>query len=178
MKVTVIGNGISRRPIPIDKIQGMKVGCNEIYREFTLDYLCAVDFAMIKELHESDYAGPICYRFKSLNQQGLKPKKNWFAPDFMDNHSSGNAAIELAAALDATQIDILGFDCQLGRVYGEQQPPSDWHKWINSLVLMSKRYPIRRVVGENSLNIPEIKNTISVDDYIKELNDELPPRKK
>lgn len=169
MKVTVIGNGISRRPIPIDKIQGMKVGCNEIYKEFTLDYLCAVDFAMLKELHESDYAGPVCYRFKSLNEQGLNPKKNWFAPDFMDNHSSGNAAIELAVALDATQIDILGFDCQLGRVYGKQQPPSSWQRWIDALIQLSERYPIRRVVGMNSLIIPEIENTITVDDYIKEI---------
>lgn len=169
MKITVIGNGISRRPIPLDKVQGMKIGCNEIYKEMTLDYLCAVDFVMLKELHESDYDGPVCYRFKSLNQQGLKPKKNWFAPDFMNHHSSGNAAIQLAAALDATQIDILGFDCQLGRVYGKQQPPSSWQRWIDALITLSKNYPIRRVVGENSLAIPEIKNTISVQDYINEL---------
>lgn len=169
MKITVIGNGISRRPIPLDKIQGMKIGCNEIYKEMPLDYLCAVDFAMLKELHESDYEGPVCYRFKSLNEQGLKPKKDWFAPSFMDNHSSGNAAIELAVALDATQIDLLGFDCQLGRIYGEQQPPSSWKRWIDVLIILSERYPIRRVVGENSLAIPEIKNTISVQDYINEL---------
>ena len=87
----------------------------------------------------------------------------------MDNNSSGHAAIELAAGLDATQIDILGFDCQLGRVYGEHTPPSSWQKWIDALIMQSKKYPVRRVVGENSLAIPEIKNTISVQDYINEL---------
>jgi hypothetical protein len=169
MKVTVIGNGISRSPIPLYKIPGLTIGCNELYRSFDPKYICAVDFAILKELHESTYAGAVCYRFKSLHEQGLKPKKNWFAPEFMDNHSSGNAAIELAVALDATQIDILGFDCQLGRIYGEHKPPSDWSKWIQSLIRMSKKYPIRRVVGMNSLIIPEIENTITVDDYIKEI---------
>jgi len=178
MKITVIGNGISRKPIPIGKITGMKIGCNEIYEEMVLDYICAVDYEMLKQLHSSDYEGPVCYRFKSLANQGLKPKKDWFAPDFMNHHSSGNAAIELAAALDASQIDLLGFDCKLGRVYGEQTPPSSWGRWIKSLIFLSKRYNIRRVVGENSLEIPEIKNTIDVSDYIKELHYEIPPQQK
>ena len=169
MKITVIGNGISRIPIPLYKIPGITIGCNELYKSFDPKYLCAVDFAMLKDLHESSYAGAVCYRFKSLNDQGLKPKQNWFCPSFMDNNSSGHAAIELAAGLDATQIDILGFDCQLGRVYGEHNPPSSWQKWIDALIMQSKKYPIRRVVGENSLAIPEIKNTISVQDYINEL---------
>lgn len=169
MKITVIGNGISRKPIPIDKIPGKKIGCNEIYEEMVLDYICAVDYEMLEKLHSSDYPGSVCYRLKSLTGQGLKPKKDWFAPKFMDHHSSGNAAIELAAALDASHIDVLGFDCKLGRVYGEQTPPSSWDRWVKSLIYLSKKYNIRRVVGENSLNIPEIEHTIHVDDYIKEI---------
>ena len=173
MKVTVIGNGISRIPIPLNKIPGVTVGCNEVYKEMTPNYLCAVDFVLLYELHESNYKGPVCFRFKSLNLQGLKPKRDWFCPNFMDHNSSGHAAIELAAGLDATEIDILGFDCQVGRVYGEHTPPSSFQRWVDTLIHQADKYPIRRIVGENSLDIPEIKNTISVQDYINELERKL-----
>ena len=98
MKVTVIGNGISRTPIPLHKIPGVTVGCNEVYKEF---------------------------------------------------------------------------DCQVGRVYGEHTPPSSFQRWVDTLIHQADKYPVRRIVGENSLDIPEIKNTISVQDYINELERKL-----
>lgn len=173
MKVTVIGNGVSRTPIPLDKIPGIKIGCNDIYREYCVDYLCAVDYAMLKEIHESGYDGKVYYRHFSLKRQGLEPKANWHSPYFMQNNSSGHGGIELAASLEASQIDLLGFDCIVGRVYGTESatytPPSNMMIWINSLIYMAKVYPIRRVIGENSLDIPEIPS-ITVENYLKELD--------
>jgi|688.fasta_scaffold1295002_1 hypothetical protein len=170
MKVTVIGNGVSRTPIPLDKISGILIGCNELYLEYCPHYLCAVDIKMLKEIHNSEYPGIVYYRHLSLVETGLKPKKNWHSPEFMQNNSSGNAAIGLAISLGATQIDLLGFDCQQGRVYGPHVPPSNWSLWINNLIYLSKKYPIRRVIGVNSLDIPEIPNEISVENFLKELD--------
>jgi hypothetical protein len=91
----------------------------------------------------------------------------------MQNNSSGHGGIELAASLKASQIDLLGFDCIVGRVYGTDlktyRPPSNIMLWINALIHMAKVYPIRRVVGENSLDIPEIPS-ITVENYLKELD--------
>ena len=44
-----IGNGESRTPINIDKLEGPKVGCNAIYRDYSLDYLVCVDKRMMDE---------------------------------------------------------------------------------------------------------------------------------
>ena len=41
--ITVIGNGESRKTIDIDKIKGIKVGCNAIYLYNSVDYICAMD---------------------------------------------------------------------------------------------------------------------------------------
>jgi hypothetical protein len=45
----VIGNGESRKDIDIDKIEGPKVGCNAIYRDYEMDYLVCIDKRMIQE---------------------------------------------------------------------------------------------------------------------------------
>jgi hypothetical protein len=55
-------------------------------------------------------------------------------------------------------------------VYGPHVPPSNWSLWINNLIYLSKKYPIRRVIGVNSLDIPEIPNEISVENFLKELD--------
>jgi len=168
MKITVIGNGISRRHVPLDKIKGITIGCNEIYRGFSPDYLMAVDEPILKEIHESNYSGTVVYRQNGLRSQGLLPKEHWHHPKYMNHHSSGNAGLVLATTLATEPIDLLGFDCQLGRVYSEHTPPSSWQLWINFLLVTSSKFPLRRVTGENSLEIPEVPS-ISVEDYIKEL---------
>ena len=46
----VIGNGESRKDIPIDKIKGTKVGCNAIIRDYIVDHLICVDQRMVDEV--------------------------------------------------------------------------------------------------------------------------------
>ena len=172
MKVTVIGNGPSRASIPLEKISGITIGCNEIFEVFTPDYLCAVDYRMMKLLYNSTYTNPVYYRAKSLEVEGLKPKENWLSPSFMQHHSSGNAAISLAVSLNPTQIDLLGFDCNLGRVLRlSHVPTASIHLWVRNLINMSKKYPyIRRVVDETCLQIPEVPS-ITVEQYLKEFGE-------
>ena len=171
MKITVIGNGLSRRPIPLEKIKGTTIGCNEIFEVFTPDYICMVDHRMMKVLHESDYSNPVYYREFSLRKQGLKPKDNWQSPPFLQHNSSGNAALGLAISLRATQIDLLGFDCGPGRLLRlDYMPDASFDLWEKNLIWQSRKHKgIRRIVGEESRHIPEVPS-ISVEDYIKELD--------
>lgn len=171
MKVTVIGNGPSRKSIPLDKIKGVTIGCNEIFEVFTPDYICIVDYRMMKILYDSNYTNPVYYRERSLKGEGLTPKYNWHTPDFMQHNSSGNAALLLAISMGATQIDLLGFDCTPGRLLRlDYVPDASFHLWVRNLKFQAKKHKgIRRVIGPESLAIPEIPS-VSVEDYIKALD--------
>ena len=48
----VLGNGLSRKPIPLDPLQqfGKVYACNAVYRTYTPNYLVAVDAKMINEI--------------------------------------------------------------------------------------------------------------------------------
>ena len=48
----VLGNGLSRKPIPFDPLKkiGKVYACNAVYRQYTPDYLVAVDAKMINEI--------------------------------------------------------------------------------------------------------------------------------
>lgn len=170
MLITVIGNGLSRAPIPLDKIKGITIGCNEIFEVFTPNYICIVDYRMMKTLYYSDYKNPVYYRRKSLEGEGLKPKDNWYSPDFMQHHSSGNAALDLAISMKPTQIDLLGFDCTPGRLLRlDYTRGASYNLWTKNLINQSKKHNIRRVIGINSKVIPEVPS-ITVDQYLKELD--------
>ena len=45
----VFGNGESRTSIDIDKLDGPKIGCNAIYRDYHMDHLVCVDRRMAQE---------------------------------------------------------------------------------------------------------------------------------
>ena len=51
----VIGNGESRTSIDINKLQGPKIGCNAILRDFKVDHLVCVDRPMLQEALNSTY---------------------------------------------------------------------------------------------------------------------------
>lgn len=173
MKVTVIGNGPSREPIPLDKISGITIGCNEIYQTFNPDYICAVDERAVKDLFHSDYTGVVYY---NISLRGRVPvKSNWVCADFLKVHSSGNGAIVLANKhLKATSIDLLGFDVGPGRLLDkfEYKKDASFHLWEKNICFLAKRYKHitwRRVIDKNSRHIPEM-SYITVEEYIKELD--------
>jgi len=45
----VFGNGESRTSVNIDNLSGIKVGCNAIYRDYSMDHLICVDRRMVQE---------------------------------------------------------------------------------------------------------------------------------
>ena len=45
----VIGNGVSRKDIPLDKIYQEKIGCNAIFRDHYVQHLVCCDKRMVKQ---------------------------------------------------------------------------------------------------------------------------------
>ena len=45
----VIGNGASRKDIPLDKIYQQKIGCNAIFRDHYVQHLVCCDKRMVKQ---------------------------------------------------------------------------------------------------------------------------------
>lgn len=106
----VIGNGVSRKNIPVDRLKsfGKIYGCNAQYREYSPDYLIAVDTKMIMEISNSQYQksnqvwtnyNRAYEKLKDFNF--FKPSKGW---------SSGPTALWFATQHGYKTIYILGFD--------------------------------------------------------------------
>lgn len=110
MRSFVLGNGKSRLQITYEELKphGKIYACNAVYREFSPDYLIAVDPKMIIEINATGYqlqnqvwTNPhIKYKdFQGFNY--FKPSLGW---------SSGPTALQLATEHKAKEVYILGFD--------------------------------------------------------------------
>lgn len=110
MRSFVLGNGKSRLQITYEELKphGKIYACNAVYREFSPDYLIAVDPKMIIEINQTGYqlqnqvwTNPhIKYKeFQGFNY--FKPSLGW---------SSGPTALQLATEHKAKEVYILGFD--------------------------------------------------------------------
>ena len=73
----VIGNGESRKNISIEKLHGVKIGCNAIARDFIVDHLVCVDRRMVTEALNNNFQNTIYTRKDWIGQfnksQEVKP---------------------------------------------------------------------------------------------------------
>lgn len=106
----ILGNGKSRLRLKLDelKFHATVYGCNALYREYTPDYLIAVDEKMVKEIEKTGYhlkqqlwTNPNKGVLKIPGLNYFKPHKGW---------SSGPTALWLAARNQHQTIYIFGFD--------------------------------------------------------------------
>jgi len=106
----VLGNGKSRLQVDHTKLVGFGsiYGCNALYREFSPDYLVAVDPRMVKEISRTNYQlTNTVYTNHSRSYDNitglnyLEPMRGW---------SSGPSAIWLAAQHKHNEIYLIGFD--------------------------------------------------------------------
>ena len=51
----IIGNGRSREGIDLNKLNGVTIGCNALYRDFFPTCLFAIDGRMVKEIKDSNF---------------------------------------------------------------------------------------------------------------------------
>ena len=110
MRSFVCGNGKSRSNINLEELRsyGLIYGCNALYRDFTPDYLIAVDVKMVVEIESKGYHlnNPV---WTNQNSKFKKFKNlNYFEPSL--GWSSGPTALNMASNHGATEIYILGFD--------------------------------------------------------------------
>jgi hypothetical protein len=109
-KAFVLGNGTSRSHIDLKTLNkyGTIYACNAVYREYSPDYLIAVDPKMVKEIASTGYQlsnqvwTNTNKNFKDIN--GL----NYFSPRL--GWSSGPTALHFASEHKHNTIYILGFD--------------------------------------------------------------------
>lgn len=107
----VVGNGTSRLPVDLKSLKkhGTVYACNAVYREFSPDYLVAVDSKMIVEICESGYQLRNTVWTNENNKRFIQFEKlNFFQPS--KGWSSGPTALWLASQHKHKTIYILGFD--------------------------------------------------------------------
>ena len=114
----VIGNGESRKHISFDNISGVKIGCNAIARDISVDHLVCVDRRMVSEALNNGYKKPIYTRedwikqFKySINVKCVPqlPYEGNLRMDHPFQWGSGPYAVLLATKF-TKHINLIGFD--------------------------------------------------------------------
>jgi hypothetical protein len=181
----VLGNGRSRLEIDPARIKelGTVYGCNAIYRDTMPDYLIAVDSKMVIELAENNIQLQTNvwtnYNKRYQEYKGLhyfEPSKGW---------SSGPTALWLAsvnaAALETTEIYILGFDYKgignkyFNNVYADTKNYKkstdtatfygNWQRQTEAIVKEFSTINYYRVTGEEKIefNWEKFSNYKSID---------------
>jgi hypothetical protein len=121
MSMYVIGNGESRKNIDIDQLQGPKVGCNAIMRDYLMDYLVCVDTRMVDEaIRRRVYETTLVYtrdmwldqyNYKNMRRVPDLPYKGKERWDDPWHWGSGPYAVLIAATYaKEREVKLIGFD--------------------------------------------------------------------
>jgi len=167
----VIGNGVSRLPIDLEKLKsiGKVYACNAVYRTFQPDFLVAVDVKMILEINKAG--------FQHKNQVWTNPNKsyeriknlNFFSPS--KGWSSGPTALWLATQHQYKKIYILGFDfrgSKEGRMFNNiYADTANYKKSTDGATFFGNWMRQTTSVIKQNTNI-EYKRVIAPDNYCPE----------
>lgn len=168
----VLGNGISRKGIPLDDLsqQGFLYGCNALYREFTPWVLVATDTPIATAIQDTGYA-------KTNRFYTRKPKVGSGAhrvPQEYYGFSSGPVAVGIAADDAMERIYLVGFDLgpdannKFNNVYAGTEfyktvdaVPTYTGNWIRQIKTVVKKYPktqFIRVCGPTTADIDDFRH--------------------
>ena len=167
----VIGNGVSRLPIDLEKLKsiGKVYACNAVYRTFRPDFLVAVDVKMILEINKAG--------FQHKNQVWTNPNRsyeriknlNFFSPS--KGWSSGPTALWLATQHQYKKIYILGFDfrgSKQGRLFNNiYADTANYKKSTDSATFFGNWMRQTTSVIKQNTDI-EYKRVIAPDNYCPE----------
>ena len=124
-RAVVIGNGESRRAIDLELLNADSlIGCNAIHRDTVVDHLICCDRRMADEAVENPqtkntliYVRPSWFHYftKIRKHKNIKtvpelPYRGEYKKDDPDHWGSGGFAVLLAAALEYSEIELIGFD--------------------------------------------------------------------
>lgn len=114
----IIGNGESRRNFDLNDIKGVApiFGCNAIYRDFSPDWLVAVDQGVIDEISSSNF--PIEYTlFPRSKAEEYEPADMHPGRNRYPRNNSGMYAMQRAIEKDHNVLLCLGFDFLINDSY-------------------------------------------------------------
>jgi hypothetical protein len=172
----VIGNGESRNNININKLEGLKVGCNAIFRDYPTDYLICVDRRMMDEaieakanLHSLVYTRKDWFHTYNSENKRIRlvpdlPYGGMERPDDPWHWGSGPYAVLLAAKLSKEkEVNLIGFD-----LYGKSDKINNVYKDTKNYEAADKRAIDPRYwiyqIGKVFECYPKIKFTIYQED--------------
>lgn len=163
----VIGNGESRKGIDINELQCEKVGCNAIFRDYTVHHLVCCDKRMVTEAIASKRISNKNIYTRS-DWQNLFPGVNlvpelWYESEERIDQpwhwGSGDYAVLLASEISKQeQISLLGFDLfsENGKVNNIYKGTKNYNKpdshavdpsyWIYHLAKIFEHYPDKQYV--------------------------------
>jgi hypothetical protein len=175
----VIGNGESRQLTDLNQIPKniTTIGCNAIYRDYSVDHLVCCDRRMVIEAESKTssliYTRPRYYhdfrklkKNKQINLLPALPYTGIDKKDQPDHWNSGPYAILLACHLDYQKIYLLGFDLfsdndQINNVYknslnyqSANSPAIDPSYWIYQIKKIFHCYCQRELLIVNVDNWP------------------------
>jgi len=170
MRGFVLGNGRSRLNIQPSTLKpyGKIYGCNALFREFTPDYLIAVDPKMIVEIEKSGFQHKVPVWTNPNSKYKRFSGFNYFNPVL--GWSSGPTALNFASSHGYDEIYILGFDYVgiqglLNNVYADTDNykkstdhatyHGNWEKQTDQVIKLNPKIKYYRVVEENNFYDPK-----------------------
>lgn len=142
----IIGNGKSRIGLDLERLKpyGYVIGCNALIRDFTPDYVVALDQKMEREIDASGYDGRKLYRHNN-GQKRPAPRTRIEVPRGQ-TVNSGLAAIHLALKLKCHDLWLVGFDLNQQNIYAGT--PSYARFSAKAYNSGPSRVQIHRTIGE------------------------------
>ena len=137
-----IGNGESRASIDIDKINGPKVGCNALWRDYHTDYLVCVDRRMVDESVRSKV---------NLNDTLIYTREDWY--DRYQRLPKVRKLPPLPYNGEEGYVNLIGFDLwsntkQVNNIYKDSPNYDDANKsavdpryWLHQIGMVFNCFP-------------------------------------
>lgn len=175
----VIGNGESRKNIPINELKTTTVGCNAIFRDYNVDHLVCVDKRMMKEALESNvndttyiYTRPEWFQSFNFKKVRQVPNLPYIGSDRWDEPfqwGSGPYALLIASLKASSTVHMLGFDLHsktknVNNIYKSTKNYDDENKravdpryWIHQISKVFEYFPHInfKIYQENNWKIPQ-----------------------
>ena len=175
----VFGNGESRASVNIDKLEGTKVGCNAICRDYNMDHLICVDRRMVQEAldknanqHSYIYTRQDWIPQFDATRLRTVPKLPYSGPERWDEPfqwGSGPYAVLLAAKLcKKATVHLVGFDLHsntstVNNIYKDtdnydtaDKRAVDPRYWVHQIGMVFSYYTkIKFVVHNDNFKLPE-----------------------
>jgi len=172
----VFGNGESRTSIDIDKLDGPKVGCNAIHRDYHMDHLVCADRRMVKEAIDTNTQTKIYTRtewapmfkgtVRSVPPLPYKGTERWDEPF---QWGSGPYAVLIASMYTTDKcVNLIGFDLwsrsnKINNMYKDtpnyqnaDYRAVDPRYWIHQIGMVFKCFPNTQfIIYQEDWELPE-----------------------